>query len=134
MSCAASSSIPTKWKRDGYNTYLFIEDKGSGSSLIQSLRSDKIYVSPYKLKVEGDKVMRFTAQAAQFHGGAVHLRRDAPWVDDLVAELLGFPGVRHDDQVDSVSQALAAIECIEFHRVTHVEFQDLSEDDRRIIC
>jgi phage terminase large subunit-like protein len=26
-----------------------------------------------------------------------------------MAELLGFPGVRHDDQVDSVSQALAFI-------------------------
>jgi predicted phage terminase large subunit-like protein len=119
----AAITLWRKWKCDGYNTYLFIEDKGSGSSLIQSLRSDKIYVSPYKLKVEGDKVMRFTAQAAQFHGGAVHLRGDAAWVDDLVAELLGFPGVRHDDQVDSVSQALAVIECIESRRVTHVEFR-----------
>jgi predicted phage terminase large subunit-like protein len=119
----AAVTLWRKWKRDGCNTYLFIEDKGSGSSLIQSLRSGKIYVSPYKLKVEGDKVMRFTAQAAHFHGGSVHLRGDAPWVDDLVAELLGFPGVRHDDQVDSVSQALAAIERIEFHRVTHMEFR-----------
>ena len=47
-------------------------------------------------------------------GGAISWRRgpfreDAPWLDDLVAELLGFPGVRHDDQVDSVSQALAFI-------------------------
>jgi predicted phage terminase large subunit-like protein len=119
----AAVTLWRKWKRDGCNTYLFIEDKGSGSSLIQSLRSDKIYISPYKLKVEGDKVMRFTAQAAQFHGGAVHLREDAPWVGDLVAELLGFPGVRHDDQVDSVSQALAAIECIESRRVTCHEFR-----------
>src|SRR6476469_9816919 len=30
-----------------------------------------------------------------------------PWLDELMAELLGFPGVRHDDQVDSISQALA---------------------------
>jgi predicted phage terminase large subunit-like protein len=120
---AQAVALYRKWKRDGCNTYLFIEDKGSGSSLIQSLRSDKIYVSPYKLKVEGDKVMRLTAQAAQFHGGSVHFREDAPWFGDLVAELLGFPGVRHDDQVDSISQALAAVESIEFRRVTHVQFR-----------
>jgi phage terminase large subunit-like protein len=28
------------------------------------------------------------------------------WVEDLVDELLAFPGGRHDDQVDSISQAL----------------------------
>ena len=53
--------------------------------------------------------MRLTAQAAQFHAGVVHFREDAPWLDELMAELLGFPGVRHDDQVDSISQALAFI-------------------------
>jgi predicted phage terminase large subunit-like protein len=119
----AAIALWRKWKFAGYNTYLFIEDKGSGSSLIQTLKSQNIYVSPYKLKVDGDKVMRFTAQAAQFHGGSVYLREDAPWVGDLVAELLGFPGVRHDDQVDSISQALAGIECVEFRRVTHLEFR-----------
>jgi predicted phage terminase large subunit-like protein len=57
---------------------------------------EKIYVSPCKLKLDGDKVMRFTAQAAQFHAGSIYLQEDTPWVDDLVAELLGFPGMRHD--------------------------------------
>jgi len=32
-----------------------------------------------------------------------------PWLDDLKAELLGFPNVKHDDQVDSVTQALTWI-------------------------
>ena len=45
-----------------------------------------------------------TAQAAEFHAGTIHLREDTPWVGDLVAELLGFPGMRHDDQVDALSQ------------------------------
>jgi predicted phage terminase large subunit-like protein len=53
--------------------------------------------------------MRLTAQAAHFHAGVVHFPADAPWLDELMAELLGFPGVRHDDQVDSISQALAFI-------------------------
>ncbi len=52
--------------------------------------------------------MRLTAQAPHFHAGVVHFPEDAPWLDELMAELLGFPGVRHD-QVDSISQALAFI-------------------------
>jgi phage terminase large subunit-like protein len=31
----------------------------------------------------------------------------APWLPILEAELFSFPGGRHDDQVDSISQALA---------------------------
>jgi predicted phage terminase large subunit-like protein len=30
----------------------------------------------------------------------------APWLPDLGAELLAFPVGRHDDQCDSISQAL----------------------------
>jgi phage terminase large subunit-like protein len=52
----------------------------------------------------------------QLSGPHPNLREDAPWVGELVAELLGFPGVRHDDQVDSVSQALAFISWIDSHR------------------
>src|SRR3981189_2046377 len=106
---AAAVALWKKWRIEGHSSHLVIEDKGSGSSLIQSLRSERIYACPFKPKLEGDKVVRLTAQAAQFHAGSVHLREDAPWVGEFLTELLGFPGVRHDDQVDSVSQALACI-------------------------
>jgi predicted phage terminase large subunit-like protein len=111
-----------KWKCEGHTTHLVIEDKGSGSSLIQSLKNERIYVSPCKLKLDGDKVMRLTAEAAEFHAGSVYLREDTPWVGDLVAELLGFPGVRHDDQVDSISQALACIDWVGSHRSGSLKF------------
>ena len=106
---AAAVALWRKWKVEWAHTYLVIEDKGSGSSLIQSLKNERIYAHQHHGKIEGDKVMRLTAQAAQFHAGVVHFREDAPWLDELMAELLGFPGVRHDDQVDSISQALAFI-------------------------
>jgi predicted phage terminase large subunit-like protein len=53
----------------------------------------------------------------------VHFREDAPWLDELMAELLGFPGVRHDDQVDSISQALAFISWRESNRSSVVELR-----------
>jgi len=113
---AAASALWRKWKLAGTYSYLVIEDKGSGSSLIQSLKKERIYAHQHHDKLEGDKVMRLTAQAAHFHAGVVHFRDDAPWLDELMAELLGFPGVRHDDQVDSISQALAFVNWRESHR------------------
>jgi predicted phage terminase large subunit-like protein len=120
---AAAMALWRKWKVDGVHTYLAIEDKGSGSSLIQSLKTERIYAHQHHGKLEGDKVMRLTAQAAHFHAGVVHFPEDAPWLDELMAELLGFPGVRHDDQVDSISQALAFIGWRETHRSSAQELR-----------
>ncbi len=47
------------------------------------------------------------AQSAKIEAGAVFLPRQAPWLDDLRAEILAFPHGMHDDQVDSISQALS---------------------------
>jgi hypothetical protein len=42
-----------------------------------------------------------------FESGRVRFPREAPWLSGLEAELFSFPNGRHDDQVDSISQALA---------------------------
>jgi predicted phage terminase large subunit-like protein len=115
---AAALTLWRKWKVDWAFTQLIIEDKGSGSRLIQSLKKERIHAHLHHGKFEGDKIMRLTAQAAQFHAGVVHFRQDAPWLGELMVELLGFPGVRHDDQVDSISQALAFVTWRESHRCT----------------
>jgi hypothetical protein len=36
----------------------------------------------------------------------MYLPEQAPWLDELRAELLAFPKGLYDDQVDSISQAL----------------------------
>ena len=35
-----------------------------------------------------------TQVGLQLHAGVVHFREDAPWLDELMAELLGFPTIR----------------------------------------
>ena len=88
--------------------HLLIEDKGSGTSLIQDLQRDGIPV--IAIKPEGDKVTRLFANQAQFESGAVVFPQTAKWMPDLIFELLGFPHVRHDDQVNSIAQALTWID------------------------
>ena len=46
------------------------------------------------------------AQSARFEAGQVYVPQDAPWLAGWMSELLAFPTGRHDDQVDSTSQAL----------------------------
>ena len=44
--------------------------------------------------------------SAKFEAGNVLLPESAPWLAGLEAELFAFPGARHDDQCDSISQAI----------------------------
>jgi hypothetical protein len=41
---------------------------------------------------------------SNLESGLMWLPKDAPWLGEFEAELLGFPAARHDDQVDSLSQ------------------------------
>ena len=83
---------------------VLIEDKASGTQLIQELRE-----TSYKfrgVKSENNKVMRLVAQTAEMENGNVLLPTEAPWLDDYIYELISFPKAKYDDQVDSTSQAI----------------------------
>ena len=83
---------------------LLIEDAGSGTCLIQHLRGQGIRAAA--IKPEGDKIVRMSAQSAKIEAGEVWLPRSAKWLNDLRTEVLAFPNGMHDDQVESMSQAL----------------------------
>ena len=84
---------------------ILIEDASTGSALAQDLR--QAHGLPVKLvPVERDKEARLYVHQAKFEAGLVHFPREAPFMADLLAELLAFPLGKTDDQVDSISQAL----------------------------
>ena len=86
---------------------IIIEDKASGTQLIQELRSEiGIALKPYKPPAGADKIMRLHAQTIAFENGFVFLPRTAPWLSDYINELTSFPGSKYDDQVNSTTQAL----------------------------
>ena len=83
---------------------ILIEDKGSGTALVQELRRENIAVTPYEPK--GDKIFRMEGQTALIENGFVHIPREAHWLEEFLHEVMMFPKGRHDDQIDSMSQAL----------------------------
>ena len=97
---AAVLSQATLWRP----RRVLVEDAGAGTSLVQELHGKESGI--LAVKPEGDKASRMAVASAKFEAGQVLLPERASWLPDLEAELFVFPVGRHDDQCDSISQAL----------------------------
>jgi predicted phage terminase large subunit-like protein len=84
---------------------VLIEDASSGTALAQALRRES-QLAVIMIRPKLDKLARLQRAAAIFEAGRVLVPQEAPWLADYRRELLGFPGGRHDDQVDATSQFL----------------------------
>ena len=89
-----------------YNPWvILIEDTGVGTGLIDELRIEGL--NSVDIKATQPKEIRAQIQTAKFQSKRVLFPAEAPFLSDFIAELLAFPGGRNDDQVDSITQALA---------------------------
>jgi predicted phage terminase large subunit-like protein len=85
-------------------TTVLIEEAGTALGLIDELKyrvNGLIGVKP-----DRDKATRMSIASAKFESGQIFFPECAPWLPELEAELFAFPGGKHDDQVDSISQAV----------------------------
>jgi len=97
----AVSSLSRRFKP----TNILVEDKASGTQLIQELIRDGVYgVTRYEPQTE--KVMRLHTATSMIENGFVYLPTEANWLAVYLQELTTFPASKHDDQADSTSQAL----------------------------
>ena len=86
-------------------TEILIEDKSSGTQLIQELIHEGMYgVRRYEPTM--DKVMRLHSVTSTIENGFVHLPEKAEYLAEFLHELTSFPKAKYDDQTDSTSQAL----------------------------
>ena len=84
---------------------VLIEDKASGTQLIQELITDGCHgVTRYQPTC--DKIMRLHAQTAMIENGFVYIPETAPWLAEYLHEMTVFPKGKHDDQVNSTAQFL----------------------------
>ena len=84
---------------------ILIEDKASGTQLIQELVSERMHAIK-KYEPTMDKIMRMNSVTSTIENGFVHLPDKAPWLGEYLHELATFPNGKYDDQADSTSQAL----------------------------
>jgi len=65
-------------------------------------------------------------ETAKLEAGSLILPKSAPWLDEFLMEYLGFPGGKHDDQIDALSQFL----CWRTEVEARVQFECDWGDDR----
>jgi hypothetical protein len=95
---------------------ILIEDKASGTQLIQELVSEGIHaVQKYEPKM--DKIMRLHSITSTIENGFAHVPDRASWLAEYLLEITTFPKGKYDDQTDSTSQAL---EWFKQHNLNHV--------------
>jgi predicted phage terminase large subunit-like protein len=82
-----------------------IEDRASGTQLIQDLQADGVYsTTQYEPKME--KILRMHSVSSTIENGFVYIPAEADWLAEYLHEMSSFPNGKYDDQVDSTSQAL----------------------------
>lgn len=87
-----------------------VEDKVSGTTLIQTLSTSTEPVIPIKAVQRNiDKITRANDVAPFIESGRVYLPERADWLNDFIVEHAQFPNGAHDDQVDTTSDGLNVI-------------------------
>ena len=77
--------------------------KSLGPFIDKRMRERKVYCHREQMASVADKPTRARAFQARAAMGKVFLPHSAPWIADLMGELLAFPTGKHDDQVDVLS-------------------------------
>lgn len=87
-----------------------VEDKVSGTGLIQTLRREGVPILP--IQRNRDKVSRAHDGSPFMESGNVLLPEAAPWLSDFLGELTGFPFGAHDDQIDPMLDAIKDVQSL----------------------
>ncbi|MCP3685758.1 MAG: phage terminase large subunit [bacterium] len=95
---------PRKLRTDPVLRGFYIEDKSSGSGLIQELRRKKVKV--VEVQRSTDKVFRSSDTIPEIKAGKVHLNINVPYVSELTSEGRQFPNGEFDDIIDTTMSAI----------------------------
>ena len=97
LACATKEEIPIGIEAFGAykDAYTNLRDMLMGARGVTSIQ------------LPGDKVAKASILEPIVEAGCLCVRKGAPWVQDLKAEMADFPSGKHDDMVDAICVALA---------------------------
>ena len=88
---------------------MYIEDKASGTGLIQQLQQSGKFVPVIPVQRTTDKLTRLMEVQPHIQAGGVFVPEFAPWVVDFISECEAFTANdshKHDDQIDPLVDAV----------------------------
>lgn len=87
---------------------MYVEDKSSGTSVVQTLRREGIAVLP--VQRSDDKYTRYADAAPFIESGNMLIPESEPWVADYITEISTVPAAAHDDQADPTADAIKIVQ------------------------
>lgn len=91
--------LAIRWKPNSIG----IENHAYQAAAVQQARANLLFAIA-EVKADRDKVTRARLPSSLAEDGKLYIVRGS-WTDDFLEELVGFPGGKHDDQVDALSIA-----------------------------
>ena len=117
----AFCALVRKWKPIGWAEEHGQIKSGVGPFLVKRMLETGSYVAREQFPTRGDKAVRAQSIRGRMALQGLHVPREAPWVSDLISELMSFPVGVHDDQVDSLGLVGQLLDRMEMGHVPRQE-------------
>lgn len=98
----AFCDLVKKWKPIGWAEETGQIRSGVGPFLVSQMLKRQAYVAKETFATRGDKAVRAQSIRGRIAMNGLYIMKDAPFLADLIAEMMSFPVGVHDDQVDAL--------------------------------
>lgn len=110
----AFCDLVRKWKPVGWAEETGQIKSGVGPFLIKRMLETGSYTAREQFPTRGDKAIRAQSIRGRMAMQGLYVHRDAPWLTDLISEMMAFPVGVHDDQVDALGLVGQLIDKMDF--------------------
>lgn len=98
----AFCDLVLKWKPVGWAEETGQIKSGVGPFLVKRMMERGSYVARESFATRGDKAIRAQSIRGRMAMNGLYFHRNAPFLADLISEMMSFPVGVHDDQVDAL--------------------------------
>lgn len=98
----AFCDLVEQWKPIGWAEETGQIKAGVGPFIVKRMRERRLFCFREAFPTRGDKAVRAQSIRGRMAMNSLYVPAHAPWVGELLREMMSFPAGKHDDQVDAL--------------------------------